>query len=100
MGFVDCDNFITLLDETYPMYKLKLYSADCEDYIEIMLETDSCDGEATKKTSHFIQALLENGVRFSLEPEEGGAWWKSDWDRYNEYKERKKKQSETVGDEE
>lgn len=85
---------------TYPYYELKLYGSDGNDYIDIQLDTDEVDGHETRKTANFIEVLLENGISFSLEPREGGVWWKSEWDEYRAFAEYKKKQSEMVGDDE
>ena len=83
----------------YPNYTLKLYGSDVNDYIDIQLDTDEIDRKETMKTVNFIQVLLENGIRFSLEPNEGGVWWKSEWEEYHKFKDYKKRQSEMAGDE-
>ena len=82
----------------YPSYELKLYGSDVNDYIDIQLDTDEVDGKETLKTANFIQVLLENGIRFSLKPIEGGVWWESEWDEYRKFKDYKKRQSEMAGD--
>lgn len=81
---------------SYPDYELKIYGANCDDYIEILLTTDEAEGEQTKNAVGFIQTLLENGVRFSLVPGEGGIWWNSEYEKYRAYKNR----TESIGDNE
>jgi len=80
-------------------FDLRIYNEKCDDFLEISLETedDPC-GEETKKTIHFIQVLLENNVRFSLEPNEGGKWWNSHHEEFKDFM-RSTWKSETGGEE-
>lgn len=81
----------------YPSYEMVIKVGDYEE-LNIMLETDDVDGRETRKTAGFLEVLIENGIPFSMVCIDGGVWQKSDWDKYNAYKEYRDKIKTAGGD--